>query len=529
MKQRSKNAKSSLIDAETESLRALDTYQAILSHLTKSGLSISEQSNSRPKLPYVQNAEGLENLYLSLSSVAPARPAAVDEEWNPLSQRPHSPLPTAVGKELGAEITALKEAIDSFTTLSHEMMHVALWEPFFTGSWRPRSRKQFRDFSLMAEGYCFFFSDIIVSALVRVRFADGEFALARQTPSNALFHPIRAFDALGFTDRKQILDIYLEGFVGKKTSLAASAHSSSLVSSLAGRIQEFYKGTVGYLNEMHAALMEIGVLDEFYQRFCNITGLPTFLKNDRATLGRDSDFKPFFHSFFSHGQKHLGQLPDEQITSIRWRRMLQSRAYYALQVRWFLTEGRFTAKSWRITLSKKMLEQVNTYLDSIENMLINLSIHPKKSPLPQLGPLDKIYDEQVRRLLIDHEVWAGHRWLIVPKRAGGYISIFEDSEIDVKSVKIKILKTVTFIIDELTREMKASQTIGERTDILKEIERVASIGSACKSDNLKALNALQRKLNLVLVRPIVRRAWSLPLAAFNPKENLYRELAFSYQ
>ena len=106
---------------------------------------------------------------------------------------------------------------------------------------------------------------------------------------------------------------------------------------------------------------------------------------------------------------------------------------------------------------------------------------------------------------------------------------FEDEMSDVKSTKIKLLKTVAFIIDELTRDMKASQTIEDRTDILNEIERVASIGSACKSSNMKAINALQRKLKLILVRPIVRRIWSLPLAAFNPKENLYRELAFSYQ
>lgn len=525
----SKKAKRTLIDAETESLKALETYHDILSCLTKSGISLKKKSSARLNLPYVQAVEGLENLYESLSTVAPARPAAVNEEWNPLSQRPHSPLPPPVGKELGAEITALKEAIDSFTTLSHEMMHVALWEPFFTGKWRPRNRAQFRDFSLMAEGYCFFFSDIIVSGLVRVRFADGEFAFARQTPSNALFHPVRAFDALGIVDKKEILDIYLEGFTGKKTSLATSGHVSILVSSLAGRIYEFYNGTLGYLNHTHEVFKELGVLDEFYQRFCNLPGLPTFLLDMDTQLAKDADFKHYFESFFRRGQKNLGQLPEEKITSIRWRRMLQSRAYFALQVRWFLLEERIIAKRWPTSISRRVLSQVESYLSLIEEMLTELGRIPSSSPIRKLAALDLNYEQNVRRIFIDHDVWVGQRWLIVPKRAGGLISVFENTNVDGKAANIKLLRTVAFVIDELTREMKSSQTVEMRSEILAEIERIAAIGAACKSGNAKVLKTLEKRLINTLVRPIVKQTWSLPLAAFNPGQNLYRELAFSYQ
>jgi hypothetical protein len=529
MKHRSKKANSSLIDIETESLKSLKTYHDILSCLTKSGVSLAKKSSPNPKLPYVEAVEGLENLYRSLSSVAPARPAAVDEEWNPLSQRPHSPLPPAVGKELGAEITALKEAVDAFTTLSHEMMHVALWEPFFTGKWRPRNRTQFRNYSLMAEGYCFFFSDIIVSRLVRVQFADGEFALARQTPSNALFHPMRAFEALAITDNKEILDIYLNGFIGKKTILKDSAHASSLVSSLAGRIHEFYKGTLGYLNDMHEVFLEIGVLDEFYQRFCKIPSLPTFLIEEDAQLAKGPDFAPFFRTFFRRGQRHLGHLSEVQITSIRWRRMLQTRAYYAMQVRWFLLEGRFVAKKWQVATSKRVLGHVDSYLDTVEVLLKELSRDPSRSPLQQMAEIDRSYDQDVRHVFIKHDVWAGHRWLIVPKRAGGLVSIFRDSKLEGKAAKINLLRTVAFVIDELTRDMKTSQTVENRVEILAEIEKMSAIGAGCRTRSSKLLMALEKKLSIALMQPIIRQAWSLPLAGFNPRQNLYRELAFSYQ
>jgi hypothetical protein len=528
-RRKSQKAKSSFDNKQAESLRALESYHGVLYCLTKSGISLQKNSFSRLPLPYVQEVEGLENLYRSLSAVAPARPAAVDEEWNPLSQRPHSPLPPLVGNELGAEITALKEAIDAFTTLSHEMMHVALWEPFFTGKWRPRNRAQFRNFSLMAEGYCFFFGDIIVTSLIRTRFADGEFAFARQTPSNALFHPVRAFAALGISNKNEILDIYLDGFVGKQTSLATSRHASNFASFLAGRIYEFYSGTLGYLNHMHEVFLQLGVLDEFYQRFCNLPELPTFLEDSDAKLLRGPSFKPFFKTFFRRGQKILGQLSEEKITSIRWRRMLQSRAYYALQVRWYLSEERLIAKRWSAAYSQRVLKHVDSYLSSIETLLAELAQSPSKSPVAQLAAIDLNYEHNVRRLFIDHEIWVGHRWLIVPKRAGGLISVCENTNVDAKSTKIKVLRTVAFVLDELTREMKAAQTIEKRTELLAEIERVAAIGAACSTESSKVLKGLEKRLITALVRPLVRQTWSLPLAAFNPGQNLFRELAFSYQ
>ncbi len=526
---RHSTAKNALSDAQTISMQALETYQKVLDNLTKSGASRKKQARPALKLPYVDTVEGLENLYLSLSSVAPAQPAAVDEEWNPLSQRPHAPLPPPVGGELGLEITGLKEAIDAFTTLSHEMMHVALWEPFFAGKWRPRSRRQFRNFSLMAEGYCFFFSDIIVAGLVRVRFPDGEFALSRQTPSNALFPPIRAFQALGIVEHDDILDIYLEGFTGKKTQLLQPRGTSNFVEALAARIYHFYSGTVGYLDRMYEALSEIGALDEFYHRFCNLPGLPSFLSETDARLASERDFKPYFKAYFQSGQKQLEQLSAGAIDRIRWRRMLQSRAYYVMQVRWYLREGLIIAERWRPDVSRRLLSDVEDYLSELAALLSELGHKPSRSPLPKLSALDLSYDTHVRQILLKHKVWAGHRWLIVPTRAGGLVSVFDDNKLDERATKIKILRTVAFIVDELTRNMKASQTIEQRTAVLAEIQRIAAIGARCGDGRDKNLKAATKALRVALKRPLVRDTWSLPLSALDPSNNLFRELAFSYQ
>ena len=174
--------------------------------------------------------------------------------------------------------------------------------------------------------------------------------------------------------------------------------------------------------------------------------------------------------------------------------MLQIRAYFALQVRWFLVEERIIAKRWPSAISRRVLGHVESYLSLIETLLTELGRSPSKSPLRKLAAIDLSYEDNVRRIFIDHDVWVGHRWLIVPKRAGGLISVFENSNSHGKAAKIMLLQTVAFVVDELTRQMKASQTVESRTEILAEIERVAAIGAACKADNTKLLKALERKL-----------------------------------
>jgi len=214
-------------------LEALGTYRGVLDFLAMSGRSRPPRPSAPAELPFLQNVPGLKNLFLSMSGVAPAVPDTSEEEWNPISQRPHSAIPPVILDGLGSEIIALKTAVDEFTILSHEMMHVALWEPFFAGLWRPHNRQTFRQFSLMAEGFCYFFSDIVVSGAIRVRLPDGEFALERQTPSNVRFHPVRAFQSLGIVDHHEILDIYLEGFRGQPSRLWQPRGKSHFAASLA--------------------------------------------------------------------------------------------------------------------------------------------------------------------------------------------------------------------------------------------------------------------------------------------------------
>ncbi len=516
-------------DAQTVGLAALDSYARVLAFLAKSGDSRRPPPPSPAALPFLQSVPGIGNLLLSLSAVAPATPGASDEEWNPLSQRPHTPLPPAVTGELGAEITALKEAVDAFTTLSHEMMHVALWEPFFTGLWRPRSRRRFREFSLMAEGYCFFFSDIIVSGAVRTRLPDGEFALDRQTPSNARFHPARAFQALGIQDHQAVLDIYLDGFSGQRTALWQPRGTNNYTAALAAQVYGFYTGTLRYLDELHAALAAFGGLSAFYRRFCAIPGLPTFLGPAHARRAADADLKPYFAEFFRSGLANLGGLTSTQVASVRWRRMLQMRAYHATQVRWLLHEGLVAARAWPAPRRRQLVAAVDAYLDGLHALLLQLARQADASPLSALKQLDARYDAQVRARFLADDAWVGHRWLIAPRRAGGRISLFDTPPAGPRAAKVALLKTVAFLVDELTRRMRDDQTVAARTAILAQIQRIAGLGAAGGGGDTKRTKAAARKLRTELARPELLEIWSVPLASFDPVGNRYRELVFSYQ
>lgn len=506
---------------------ALDAYAKTLAFLTSNGKSWPWDRPVQPELLFVKEQEGLENLYRSMSAVAPAVPNAHDEEWNPFSQRPHSPLPPAISDELGAEVSSLKEAVDAFTTLSHEMMHVALCEPFFTGVWRPRNQASFRDFFLMSEGFCFFFADIIVSSVVRIRLPDGEFALERATPSNANFHPIRAFNAMDIQDRNKILDIYLESFSGRSAALF-QARENGFASALALRIHTFYADSQPFLKDLHGALASFGGLTEFHKRFCAIPGLPSILNDSTARLANESDLKLYFEDFFRSGLSNLNQMATNQVEAVRWRRMLQMRAYYALQIRWLLNEDQVLGRNWSTAVRRHLQGSVESYLDGLQDLLQQLGRQPDVLPLDALTKLDAVYEEQVRARFIAHEAWATHRWLIAPRRAGGGISVSRKSLLKVRNAKNHLLETVEFLVDELALRLGENSKAKARAEALAQIQQVAALGAAANGTAAQ-IQAATKKLRTMLAQPHLLEIWSLPLASFDPVRNQYRELLFSYK
>jgi hypothetical protein len=362
-----------------------------------------------------------------------------------------------------------------------------------------------------------------------VRLPDGEFALDRQTPSNARFHPVRAFKALGIEDHEKILDIYLGGFAGRRTPLWQPQGGSDVAAALAAQVYEFYAGSQRHLDELHAALAAFGGLSDFYRRFCEVPGLPTFLDDRQVPVSGGGELMPYFATFYRRGLKNLERLTAAQVATVRWRRMLQMRAYYSLQVRWLLSEGLVVARSLTAPKRHRLVGQVDEYLNGLSALLSQLAIQPHASPEKDLGRLDENYDSLVRTQLSAHDVWVGQRWLIAPRRAGGRVGVFETPPAKAREAKIRLLQTVAFLVDELTPRMRDSKTVEARAAVLAQIQRVATLGAAGGQGTMAKTRAALKQLQKELARPETLALWSVPLAAFDPVANQYRELAFSYQ
>lgn len=542
----------------------LHTYKKFLTYLQGQGQARRHgHPETLPEHAFVQSIPGFTKLISTLASVAPAFPDANDEEWNPLSQRPHAPLTPAIApNELGHEILALKEAIDAFTTLAHEIMHIALWEPFFVGQWHPRTKSRFVNFSLEAEAFCFFYTDIVISGAIRIRFPDGEFALARQTPSNTLFHPGRAFAAVGLRDTKEILNIYLRSFRGDVDPVLQRLSSSPYLADLSKQTFDFYQGSLPYLDQLYSALGSFGIWDEYYKKYCKIPGLPA-LFSARDTQASGKSFSKYFNSFWDHGLTELSCLDTNLLIRIRYRRMAQTRAYYALQLRWILQQGLVTGGLLSKKMQRNCLINLNQYLSDIQNLLHTTTQTRCPDFLRQLSQLDRSYEQQVRSELLSRNLWIGQRWMIAPKRANGLIQatltgqaqplaesqanppkapkrsdklseVYKNSQACPKptsthAIQIQLLELISYALAELTTQMQQTKTIATRSLYLTQIARISRIAGRCRRSDDSELEVIKFKIKREFSRPPLLALWSLPLASIDPVNNHYRELIFSYQ
>jgi hypothetical protein len=144
-----------------------------------------------------------------------------------------------------------------------------------------------------------------------------------------------------------------------------------------------------------------------------------------------------------------------------------------------------------------------------------------------LAKVDKIYDQEVRQRLLDHDAWVGGRWLIVPRRAGGRIGV-DTAASKGRRAKVRALELVAYLVDELAKRVVDARTVEDRAAALADLQRIAALGAATgdgAAGGERALKALRREL----ARPSILAVWSVPLAAFDPRANRFRELAFSYQ
>ena len=238
--------------------------------------------------------------------------------------------------------------------------------------------------------------------------------------------------------------------------------------------------------------------------------------------------KTFFSKFFHYGLEGLDKLTDDEVERIRLRRILQMRAYYALQVRWLLSEELVVGRNMTGPVKTEFARCLDYYLKGLEALLKRLAKRDN-GILKDLQTLDETYDKTVRSPLAARSAWVGHRWMVIPRRAGGQISVAGKEPAKDRDAKIKLLQLVAYLVDELTRRVKKSKTIEERAGHLAVIQKVAALGASGGNGNSAATRLAWRRIRVELGKDSLLEIWSVPLASFDPVGNQFRELVFSYQ
>ncbi|HUP57407.1 MAG TPA: hypothetical protein VM598_08145 [Bdellovibrionota bacterium] len=487
--------------------------------------------SQHPRIPYCFGP-GLTAIHDSISAVAIGESRSEQGpvlEWNPLSQRPVFYHPPSERDGLEQGFMRVSEQLWRFISISHEAMHVALWEPFFTGHWRPQSKSEFLSFSLKNEGACFFYSDIVVASSVRERFPDGEFVFNRGFQSSPNFHPYRAFRALGITDPARILDEYLAAFAGEPCRLSSAAREpNGFAASLAGKIRAFYNGTSKPNALLHQMLSSTGILGEYHARFCSVRGLPSLFEAETQALCAAGDFDSFIRTVFEAELGKLDRCDPSLLTRVRLRRAIQTRAYFASQLGYILSNGLHLGKAPAHAL-KAIGDGVASYLIRLESILRQLARDPNERKQHQeLEAADRYFETRCRRPLEKAELWCAKRYWIFPEDVALSVGVSGNGARPVDRDQAR--RNILFLVRQLSRRITAGMSTTEQERLLKVIGSLSSCSESWARGKRKFLSKAEtERLARALGSADARPLWSLPLSAVDPLNNRFRELLFVYR
>ena len=117
-------------------------------------------------------------------------------DWNPILQIPFCYRGYTSGALLSAQYDGRYQAAHQIVELSHEMLHILLWESFFVGDLCP-TQNQFVAMSRLFEGYAYWFADIVLTERLRASSRKHEMLFSRHSLTSINFHPRVAFRELG--------------------------------------------------------------------------------------------------------------------------------------------------------------------------------------------------------------------------------------------------------------------------------------------------------------------------------------------
>lgn len=473
-------------------------------------------------------AQGLENLLNSFYTGSPNDKVKDIEEWNPFSQRPIYILPRRYPRTLYSEFESIADAANRLVVMAHEAMHVLLWEPFFCGHFIP-SKRNFRHLSLGFEGFCFWYADIIVNGKIRLEYPDGERALERCSASQQSVHPRTAFELLEIKDPRKTMEIYVAAFLGYETYFTQHLENP-IIRNLAERFYSFYSLTVDAPNGMFQSFKEFGLLDDFYIRFCKPRGLPSILPDAVLSRSPALNLEDYCWTVYNDGLKHIETLDRRSIKSVRVRRGIQTRAYFAYSLRNTIRKHQYKAKT--PLPRNSIVPRIDEYLDLLSAALTKISRDHEQAELA-MHAADHFYTRQILGPLKIHEVHATARAQLAPQLRGHSKLVLHEHREHFSSANIShfsrsVMDMYVRPALDFEREGKKSKELtGLMMDTLDSLTQLKRIRNEDKRTEIKA--SVSKKIDQMLGHELVFKRWSLPLSANDPAANIFHEINFIYK
>lgn len=485
-----------------------------------------QKSNAKYKLKIERDIPGLNNLFQSMSA------SALDGakgEWNPISQKIFDGHIPKAQNDIAHDFDQISITVTQFLIKAHEALHIYFWEPFFSGQYRIRSKEKFVEQSLVFEGCCFWYTDILMTPPMRAYLPDGEFVFSRTAVSQRAFHPYRAFKSLGIDDQYKILDLYIDSFRGYETPIF-SKRVDGFVHNLAKRIYGFYVGSIKPSTDLFNRLKAVGIFSEFFDRFCDIPNLPSAIDDSTSKLLADGKIEDYCRNVFKSSLPQLQKLDSKTVFKVRVRRHLQLRAYTAMSLR-FAVEKQlvFSVKNLSFD-SKKIIHALNDYIDQIEVLIKELACGgDPKGILSSCATADKFYSKNIRTIFLDKQLWMAERGYYFPVakklKSAHFGKVGNEADFTEISGRLEYLMAKYYapFFDNRRELIESEQLAAVKCG---EIYRDMTTG---RFNSETALAKLRKKFNEVVVAPGILEQWSVPLSLTNPEENFFNEVLFVYE
>jgi hypothetical protein len=463
---------------------------------------------------------GLSNLLDSFSSLL-VQKSQFNEEWNPFSQRP---VTHAVNVDNPTKLENSIQAVNLFIEASHEATHILLWEPFFAGTCRPGNPKELIFASLIFEAYCFWYADIIVTRNLRTRLPDGEFARVRSAISQPDFHPYRAFKAINIVEPSEILNIYFHAFMGGDSPLYRH-RQLPYVEDLLRRFINFYVTASQPVNALFKILDHVGIFEEFYGRFCRLSGIPSLLPDSLLKMDIMANPISYCHSIRKNGYKHIEHLSPKTISQVRMRRFIQMRAYYAYSLLYALKANLVFSRKNKSFNGAELKRNLAQYIDVLETAIQALCKGGNLKKIEQIcRHNDQVYSRRVKKAFSQSDLWMNQRLCVTPylnTRSAGF-GIVRGTVSPSERIKLGEHLLNRYCPDKIDEAAKgktlSSRRLGQK------------IGTFMKANSTVGVSQEKWKsaFNALLLDEQILELWSVRLGSIDPEENQFRDPLFVY-